>query len=132
VPVALIFGIEPHFTTLLALPGLLFVYLNVIWVGLVLAILGTRFHDVPLIIANVLQVAFFSTPIIWQPSALGDTPLLVELNPLYHLIELVRAPLLGQVPEPRSWLVAAALIAIGSVAAMGLFRRVSQRIVYWL
>ena len=132
VPVALMSGIEPHLTTLLALPGLLFLYLNSIWVGLVLAMLGTRFRDVPLIVANLLQVAFFSTPIIWEAHTLGDHPLIAELNPLYHLIELVRAPLLGQQPEPVSWLVAAAVIAFGSIAAMVLFRRVSQRIVYWL
>jgi ABC-2 type transport system permease protein/lipopolysaccharide transport system permease protein len=132
VPVAILFGIEPHFTTLLALPGLLFVCLNCIWVGLVVAILSTRFRDVPLIVANVLQVAFFCTPIMWEPSALGVHPLMAEINPLYHLIELVRAPLLGQRPEPQSWLIAAAMIAIGSITAIALFRRVSQRIVYWL
>jgi ABC-2 type transport system permease protein/lipopolysaccharide transport system permease protein len=131
-PLALWFGIEPHFTALLALPGLLLLYVSAMWMGLVLAILGARFRDVPWVVTNLLQVAFFSTPIMWQANALGDDPLMAELNPLYHLIELVRAPLLGQQPEPLSWLVAAALIVLGAIGTMALFRRVSQQIVYWL
>jgi lipopolysaccharide transport system permease protein len=132
VPVAVIFGIKPHPATLLVLPALVLLYLNSIWLGLVIAILSTRFYDVPQIVANLLQVAFFSTPIIWQARSLGDSPLIAEVNPLYHLIELVRAPLLGQPPEPLSWIVTVVVIAVGSVAAMALFRRVSHRIVYWI
>jgi len=132
VPVALIFGIKPNPAMLLAFPGLLLLYLNSIWLGLVIAILSTRFYDVPQIVANLLQVVFFSTPIIWQSNTLGDSPPIAEFNPIYHLIEVVRTPLLGRQPEPLSWLVTVVLIAVGSIVAMLLFRRVSHRIVYWI
>ncbi len=84
---------------LLVLPGLVLLFLNSIWLGIVIAILSTRFYDVPQIVANLLQVVFFSTPIIWQAKALGDAPLIAEINPIYHLVEVVRAPLLGRQPE---------------------------------
>jgi ABC-type polysaccharide/polyol phosphate export permease len=132
VPVAIIFGVKAHPVMLLALPGLALVYLNSVWLGLVVAILSTRFYDVPQIVANLLQVAFFSTPIIWQAKALGDAPLIAEVNPIYHLIEVVRAPLLGRPPEMLSWIVAVGVIVLGFIAAMTLFRRVSLRIVYWI
>jgi ABC-type polysaccharide/polyol phosphate export permease len=132
VPVALIFRVTPHPAMLLVLPGLLLLFLNSIWLGLVIAILSTRFYDVPQIVANLLQVVFFSTPIIWQAQALGDAPLIAEINPFYHLVEVVRAPLLGRSPEPLSWLVTVAVVAVGFIAAMALFRRVSLRIVYWI
>jgi ABC-type polysaccharide/polyol phosphate export permease len=132
VPIAFIFGIKAHPAMLLVLPGLALLYLNSIWLGLVIAILSTRFYDVPQIVANLLQVTFFSTPIIWQASTLGDSPLIAEINPIYHLIELVRAPLLGKQPEPLSWIVSVAVITVGSIFAMTLFRRVSLRIVYWI
>jgi lipopolysaccharide transport system permease protein len=130
--VAFIFGIKPHPAMLLALPGLLLLFLNSIWLGLVIAILSTRFYDVPQIVANLLQVAFFSTPIIWQAQALGDAPWIAEVNPIYHLVEVVRAPLLGREPAPLSWMVTVTVIAVGSIAVMALFRRVSLRIVYWI
>jgi ABC-type polysaccharide/polyol phosphate export permease len=132
VPVAIFFGVKPHPAMLLAIPGLMLLFLNSIWLGIVIAILSTRFYDVPQIVANLLQVAFFSTPIIWQAQALGDAPLIAEINPIYHVVEVVRTPLLGRQPETLSWIVAVAVVALGFLAAMGLFRRVSLRIVYWI
>jgi lipopolysaccharide transport system permease protein len=46
VPVAIIFGVKPYPAMLLALPGLMLLFLNSIWLGLVIAILSTRFYDV--------------------------------------------------------------------------------------
>jgi ABC-type polysaccharide/polyol phosphate export permease len=132
VPVAIIFGVKPHPAMLLVLPGLVLLFLNSIWLGLVIAILSARFYDVPQIVANLLQVVFFSTPIIWQAQSLGDESLIAEINPIYHLVEVVRAPLLGRPPEPLSWIVTVAVLAIGFIAATALFRRVSLRIVYWI
>jgi lipopolysaccharide transport system permease protein len=132
IPIALIFGVELNTATLLAVPGLLLIYLNVLWVGFVLAILSTRFRDVPLIIANLLQLAFFGTPILWPASTLSQSALIAELNPLYHLIEIVRTPLLGTAPAGASWFVTVGLVVVGSLLTAVLFRRASRRIVYWL
>src|SRR5262249_57951782 len=129
VPVAVWFKVALGPSVLIAIPGLLLLCLNVLWLGLILAILSTRFHDVPLIASNALQIVFFSTPILWKADALGNKIWLAELHPVYHLIELVRAPLLGSVPAATSWLVAVALLIGGSLLAALLFRRVSRRIV---
>jgi ABC-type polysaccharide/polyol phosphate export permease len=132
VPVAVIFGIHLNSAILLVIPGICILFLNAVWAGIVVGILSARFQDVRQIVANLLQVAFFVTPIIWQASSFGEHTLMVELNPLHHIIELVRAPLLGQYPEPQSWIAALAWTVAGWAAAALLFRRVSQRIVYWL
>jgi lipopolysaccharide transport system permease protein len=132
VPVALIFGERPSPVMLLALPGLLLVYLNVLWLGFVFAILSTRYRDVSLIVASFLQLAFFGTPILWPASTIGEHALVVQMNPLYHLIEIVRAPLLGGAPSWLSWSVSLGSIVVGAFTAMALFRRASRRIVYWL
>jgi len=114
------------------LPGLLLVYLNVLWLGFVFAILSTRYRDVSLIVASFLQLAFFGTPILWPASTIGEHALVVQMNPLYHLIEIVRAPLLGEAPSWLSWSVSLGSIVVGAFTAMALFRRASRRIVYWL
>jgi ABC-type polysaccharide/polyol phosphate export permease len=132
VPIWLYFRHWPGAAALLALPGIIVISLNLVWVGLVLAVLNTRFRDVSQMVETLLQIAVFATPIMWPVSALGERMFIADINPIYHLIELVRAPLLGQAPEPLSWIVALAAAAAGSLLAALLLRRVERRIVYWL
>jgi ABC-type polysaccharide/polyol phosphate export permease len=132
IPVALIFKIEPTLTTLYAIPGLILVCVNLIWLTTVIAILSTRYRDIQPIVGTMIQLGMFATPIMWTVSSLGDAKIVAEINPVYHLIEITRAPLLGMAPEPQSWLVACGLAVIGSVLAVALMVRTSRRIVFWL
>jgi ABC-type polysaccharide/polyol phosphate export permease len=132
IPMAIIFKIEPRLTMLYEIPGLLLVVVNLIWLTTVIAILSTRYRDIQPIVGTVIQLGMFATPIMWTVSALGDRKIIAEVNPIYHLIEITRAPLLGMAPEPRSWLVACGLAVVGSMLAIALMVRASRRIVFWL
>jgi ABC-type polysaccharide/polyol phosphate export permease len=132
VVVAAIFQIAPNSTTLLMLPGFFLVCLNLTWVATVIAILNTRYRDMQPIVAACVQIMLFATPIMWPVSSLHGAAIIAELNPLYHLIELVRAPMLGTAPELRSWLIAGSLAIPGSVLATALLVSQSRRIVFWL
>ena len=79
---------------------------NLVWVALVLSVFCARYRDMPQIVASVLQVFFYLTPIMWMPSMLPERAslFLLDLNPFYHLLEIVRAPLLGQAPSSLNWL----------------------------
>jgi ABC-type polysaccharide/polyol phosphate export permease len=116
----------------MAIPGLLVIGLNLVWIGTALAVLNTRFRDVAQLVETALQIAVFATPIMWPVSALGGREFIADVNPIYHLIELMRAPLLGDMPSTLSWLVAVGVAAVGLVFAALLLRRVDRRIVYWL
>jgi ABC-type polysaccharide/polyol phosphate export permease len=132
IPVSLVFALKPNLAILLALPGLALLCVNLAWVELVLAILSTRFRDVSLIVATLVQVTLFATPIMWPIETLEDHRFIAYINPVYHLLELVRAPLLGTPPEAMSWMVAAGMAIIGWLVALALFNRVSRAIVFWL
>jgi ABC-type polysaccharide/polyol phosphate export permease len=132
IPIAIIFKIQPNLTMLYEIPGLLLVGVNLIWLTTVVAILSTRYRDIQPIVGTVIQLGMFATPIMWNVSALGDGRIVAEVNPVYHLIEITRAPLLGMAPEPRSWLVACGLAIVGSLLAIALMVRASRRIVFWL
>ena len=132
IPVSLVFALQPNASILLALPGLVLVCVNLAWLELILAILSTRFRDVPLIVATLIQVTMFATPIMWPVEALGDRRFIADVNPMYHLIELVRAPLLGTTPAPLSWMVATGMAVAGWIVALAMFNRVCRSIVYWL
>ena len=116
------------------LPGFILLILNAAWVMLVFALVCTRFRDVTQIVQNIVQVMFYVTPIIWSASLLPDPvgTAVIDFNPLYHLINLVRAPLIGEAPSALNWTVATLMALIGWVAALTLFGRYHKKIPYWL
>jgi ABC-type polysaccharide/polyol phosphate export permease len=116
----------------LAIPGFILVVLNLVWIGLVLAILCARFRDIVPIIQSVLQIAFFLTPVMWDHRNQRVDPLYVALNPFASYIELIRAPLLGKVSDPIFYFIALGTLAVGAVLAFYLLARTRQRIIYWV
>jgi ABC-type polysaccharide/polyol phosphate export permease len=106
----------------------------VLVVGLVLffGVLCTRFRDIPQIVVSVLQLLFFITPIMWLPGALGGHRWIVDFNPLFSIIELVRAPLLNQMPEPRQWLIGIGCALISLACGAAFYDRYGFRVAYWL
>ena len=132
VPIAIFFRMDIGWSSLLAIPGMFLVVLNQIWLSIVVGILATRFRDITQIVATTIQISMFVTPIMWPVSAIPGARFIADINPFYHLIELVRAPLLGDVAEPLSWLVVLAMCVIGYGFAAIMLTRASRRLVYWL
>jgi ABC-type polysaccharide/polyol phosphate export permease len=132
VPIAIFFRMDIGLNTLLFIPGMFLVILNQIWVSIVIGIFATRFRDIVQLVATAIQICMFVTPIMWPISAVPDARFIALVNPLYHLIQLVRAPLLGEVAEPLSWLVVLIMCVIGYGLAAILLDRANSRLVYWL
>jgi ABC-type polysaccharide/polyol phosphate export permease len=132
VPIALYFRMPLGFGALLAIPGMMLVVLNQIWLSIVIGVVASRFRDIAQIVATTIQISMFVTPIMWPVSAIPDARFIAEINPFYHLIQLVRAPLLGGVAEPMSWIVVLAMCGIGYILAAMALTRASPRLVYWL
>lgn len=126
------FGHRLEWELLLILPGLVILFLQGIWISIVLGLLCARYRDVLPIVGNLLQVAFFFTPVMWAPGLLKERAWIVELNPLYHLIEVVRAPMIGRHLELASWIWAIGLLVVGFALAQYLMRRTRDRVPYWL
>ncbi len=132
VVVAAVFVVWPGWAGFLALPGLMLLVFNGVWVGLLFGLLSARFRDVPQIAASLVRAVFFLTPIIWKAESLPDRAFVLDFNPFHHFIELVRAPLLGQVPDPLSWLVALGFTLGGWFVTLLMYRHYSWRIAYWV
>jgi ABC-type polysaccharide/polyol phosphate export permease len=130
--VAVIFGIKPSLATMLIVPALALLVVNAVSFGLLVAIVCARFRDVPQIIASLLQVMFFMTPIIWQPELLKDRPFLVDSNPFYHFVEIVRAPMLGQPVASETWLYVGVVTVLGWLLALVFLGRYRRFIPYWV
>jgi ABC-type polysaccharide/polyol phosphate export permease len=126
-------GLYPTWATLLAIPAFALLSLNAVWVVTLLAAVCARYRDVAQLVGNILQISLFLTPIFWSPEQLtGRTALLMKFNPLYHLIALVRQPLLGEVPSVTHWAVVIGMAIFGWALTICVMGRVRHRIVYWL
>jgi len=134
IPAILAFSVGFSWTDFLSIPAFALLVANLLWSALLVAVICTRFRDMPQIIANLLQVAFYLSPVIWLPELLssGHHRWLLELNPFYHLLEIVRAPLLGKLPAMESWIVSGLMAVLGWLLAIFTFSRYRHRIPYWL
>lgn len=108
----------PHLITpwtFLVIPGMLILIVNGVWAALLLGMICLRFRDLQQLVTTFLQIGMFITPVFWPPDSLDGVRRLifVELNPLYSLMEVVRAPLLGTHPSLQVYLTAALITIIG-------------------
>lgn len=129
----LIFTHNVGWPLLLLIPGLALVVINAVWVTLFFGVACLRFRDLQPLIGNVVQIAIFVTPIFWPPEVLQSSTriVFVTFNPLYHMIQVMRLPLMNQVP-PRSTYLAVMLIAgVGWTVTFAVFDYYRRRIAYW-
>lgn len=112
--------------------GVFMIAVNGLWLGLLLGLLCARFRDIPLIIASVVQVGFFLTPVMWRVGTLGTLEWVAQINPLFHFLEIVRTPLLGSSASPLSWGVVALITVVGYAVTLLAFSRFRARIAYWV
>lgn len=127
-----IFGIKRWDTVPLVIPGILLLLLNATWMATLSGLLSARFRDFPQIVAAIMQVAFYVTPIMYRPEALTKYSFIVDLNPMAYLLNAVRQPLLGELPSARTWTVAILMAVAGWVVALIMVNRYHKRISYWV
>lgn len=131
--VAFLFGLFPTITYIFALPGLVLFVANIAWMTLFVAVLSSRFRDVPLIVQNIFTILFWLTPVFYMPEQIGgEIEHIVTANPLFHVIEVVRAPLLLKEPTLVNWVVALASAGFGWFVTILLYARARARIPFWL
>jgi ABC-2 type transport system permease protein/lipopolysaccharide transport system permease protein len=120
----------PHWSFLLALP--------VIWVfmfswGMIAAMVASRFRDMRFMLPYVGQLLSMLTPIFWRADNLPPKILLViNLNPLYQLVQIAREPLLGHVASNLAWELALGYTALGVVLWFFAFAKFRRRIPFWV
>lgn len=130
--VFLVFGQVPGPEAFLAVIGFLLIGINMVAAGLLLGLMCARFRDIPPIIANLVQLAFFASPILWKPELLGDAMVWMAFNPFYALLETVRGPLVEGGGPLLAWVAAVFYTVLHVVLAGLLFVRFRSRIAFWV
>lgn len=118
---------------LLILPiSLMLIFLTAIGASFFIGVAAVRYRDLGQVVNSSLLIIFLLTPIIWKPEFSGKRALIVELNPIYHFIHIIRAPILEHEIPLLSLLVSSGIcfgfFLLGFVV-MAIYR---HRIVFWL
>jgi ABC-type polysaccharide/polyol phosphate export permease len=131
---ALVTGfVSLSWTSPLALVGLLLLIVNSYWMVTFLAFVCARYRDVELIIRNLLQLAFFITPVFWDYHRIvGDRQFIVDYNVLFYFIEIVRGPLLGELPPLWYYLVVVAVTLVGYSLALLVYRQMRRQLAFYV
>ncbi|GAA3620716.1 ABC-2 type transport system permease protein [Lentzea atacamensis] len=130
-------------TVALAIPGFILLAINAVWVSLLFGVISTRFRDIPPVVNSFINLVFFMTPIVWDASILTKVTKgspedgawrmwIAELNPVYHFVEIVRAPLLGHTVDWHHWAVVGGFTVVGWLLALVILRNYRARVSYWV
>ncbi|WP_027942483.1 ABC transporter permease [Amycolatopsis taiwanensis] len=128
--------------SLSAIPAFVLLAVNACWVTMLLGIISTRYRDLPQLINSLIQLLFYMTPIVWPIDQLyghgarSDLATwvvpLVHLNPFYHFVQILRAPLIGQAVNIWSWVVVGGITIVGWLLALVAMRNYRARVSYWV
>lgn len=130
--VLVVFGYWRHANVPVALVGVLLMLFNASWLSMLAGVVSARFRDIPQIVSSVMQFAIFMTPVFWRPDRFGKHEVVLAFNPFYHLLEAVRAPLLGQQVAPHTYGVLVGLGMAGWLLTFTIFAHTRRRIVHYL
>ena len=135
VPLAFLIVARPlNINVLYIFPGFLLFLLNATWVGLLLGVLSTRYRDLPMTVGSILPIFFYLTPILWMPHSVSEkiADKIIDFNPFYHMLSLVRAPLMGHAPSMNTWIYCIVAAILGWFLALVIYARGRDRVVFWL
>lgn len=123
----------------LFIPALALLLVNGVWVAMFFGIVATRFRDVAPLLEALTQLLFYVTPIVWMTNTLKDQggavasrARIAEINPLYHYMEIVRAPMIGEPVAGYHWLIVIACTLVGIFVAGLAMRQWRFRVSYWV
>jgi ABC-type polysaccharide/polyol phosphate export permease len=123
---------SPGWTVFYAIPALLLIIANGVWMSLLAGIICLRVRDLIPATASAMQIAMFVTPVFWPKDLLGHKlAFAADFNPLYHLTTILRDPLLGVTPPLVSWLWVLATLIVGSMLTLWVYGKKRDRMPYW-
>ena len=98
----------------------------------ILSICSTRFRDIPPLVRSLLSILTLLTPIFWKKEMLGEYQNWVYLNPFTFIIEVLRDPLLGILPDFKVYMFSILLIIFLYIVNVILLKFKGSRVVFWI
>lgn len=131
--VFIVFGVSLTENTLLLVPGLIASLACLSIMVTFLSILCCRYRDIAYFLPSVFQVLMLVTPLFWKPEALsGRSALLKDVNIFYHMVEVMRQPLLGNAPSIEHYVYILIFSVILGSFALPIYMRHKKQVALWL
>jgi ABC-type polysaccharide/polyol phosphate export permease len=114
--------------------GFIVIALILVFISIPIALLCTRFRDISPIIGSIMQIMYFFTPLMWKADLLEGRGYqwILDYNPMHHLVEILRSPMLGEVAHIDSWFWSLGLLIFFALLASFMHTRYRKRVAYWL
>ncbi|WP_286281466.1 ABC transporter permease [Polynucleobacter sp. HIN8] len=102
-------------------------------IGTILAVLCTRYRDLPQVVANIMQVFFYLTPIVWMPSLKPSeiVSYVLQFNVFNYVLSVLRDPFLGINPTSKT-IILSLITSFFFFVAYLMLKKYKHRVVYWL
>lgn len=100
-----------------------------------LAYVGVRFRDVPHALGLVMQGLWFISPVYFETKIFrsGGLHVLIDYNPVYHLLQIVRAPLLqGKWPTVVNYEYVLGTAIVFMIIAIVVGRKSERKVIFYL
>lgn len=120
------------FTMLLTFP---LVIVNMMWWSTCMSLIGARHPDAGEMVNTMLRFGMLLTPILWVGERFEQGSWgwwAIHLNPAYHLINIVRDPVLGQAVDQSSLVFVGVMTLLGWGLAIALYRRYARFVPLWI
>jgi lipopolysaccharide transport system permease protein len=108
----------------------------ILWpLATLLAYFGTRFRDVPHAIGLMMQALWFVSPVYFEAKMFkaGGLNALVDYNPIYHLLQIIRAPLLsGAWPTLENFVFSLGTAGVLALMAWFIGARAERKVIFYL
>lgn len=127
-----IYGPSRSWHIILTIPNFLLVSILLFTSTGILAFFSARYQDIEHMITASVGPLFLITPIIWSPAILTDRAYIAFINPLTHVVELLRSPLLGTLPSTLNYGVCIGLFLLSLVGFVWAYRSCHTRYIFWV
>jgi len=101
----------------------------------ILAYLGARFRDIPHVLGLAMQAVYFISPVYFEVKMFraGGLDVLIDYNPIYHVLQLIRAPLLsGEWPTAHNYLFSITTAVVLVFLAWLVGRKAESKVIFFL
>lgn len=120
------------FIIILAIP----IYLFISWpLAIMTSFINTKFRDFSQLIVIVFQALWYTSPVFFQPTMFSHNHLkfLLVYNPIYHILNLVRAPLLyNRLPSGQDFIFTLGTALLLWLIAMCTICRQEKNMIFYL
>ena len=134
--VVLIFDLEITLESLIQFFfGFLIVILNLVNFSKIVSFLATKYRDIQQIIHNIMQITFFSSPIIWYPEIIinrGSYEWILTINPIYYFLKITRDVLMGGEISMNQWIIVSVITIVNFIMGLIVYSWGKNKMIYWL